>query len=1557
MDINELKKLVEDALKGADFSLNLESLSSPGVTYIAKHYLPGSTLTLTGAKILSQDAGSITMGGTGAEKPFNGMGVEAKFYILAGQAALTLKATGNSGYTLAKSFPEFEGTIGQAILFNNSPQPPALFLLSDPESGLITGLSFSGDIDFKSMTSGVSTLLGIQSQSINGPIVLKNGGADFVSFNLEGPPVKDVNLGVAKNVTVQFKIGDFNLPDPFSEGSSPLPFIQLATTIPFTSSGHQYFIPVSVQIINLKNFIRFSADITQGLDATLDALSTLVDGTPLSGILPPPSQFPIENILKFNALYIDFDASGLKVKTVGMQVKSTSPWTIFTVASTGKTFRAENMVLDFYVLTPFSGAKPYVSLKGEITLTDKASIAIMASYPGFEVQGFLKEGSVLSIKEFAQQFVGDPAGIPEQLFVQELNFDLKAGDYSFGLEVDGAWPINGDQSLSLIIRQLGFDVNYTTSVQTASFYGTLSVGQVDISVIAQYQGAEGAKGWIFTGKTGEGQRIPIGEFIAYLAETFGAGEPPQWMKDITLQDLKTTINTLDKSFDFSVTGNIPIAANKELQIIVGFTMENLKNGQGESIGYKKVLSGTLFVGHSEFNLIFTSSPSETNISAEWEAKDQAGYLQFKDIAGAFGFTEFPDIPEGLDLALKKATLYYDFTTDKQSLLLAATSANYGTAVFVAKKIEGAWTYVFGIDIKIGINLADLPLVGSDLESVAGKVGLEGFKLIGATKAIKEADVTAFNKLISEKAGADYPQLPVLQEGVEKGVYCALELNLGTDNKYELQVSTANKKAPAAILVLAAETPAKDDNAYWIQLQKTIGPIYFDRAGVAYRDGRVSLLLDASLIFTALKIDLIELGVSNPLKKFDPGFELTGLSIAYQSGPVQIAAGFLKQVVNNITEYSGMAVIGVKAFNLSALGSYASVDGHPSLFIFALLNAPPLGGPPAFFITGVAAGFGYNRGLKLPSIDTVPKFPLVMGFVPNQESPFKGPDPGEALKVLIKDNVVPVQIGQNWVAAGIRFTSFQVLESFALLSIAFGTNLEIGIVGMTTASVPPKSPVVVAYAQLALLVKLLPDKGEFSVEAKLTAASYLLSKACVLTGGFAFYLWTAPNEHEGDFVVTLGGYHPSFIPPLWYPKVPRLGFNWVVTSEITIKGGMYFALTPTCIMAGGALEATFRSGDLRAWFIIGADFLIAWKPYHYQARLYLSFGVSYTFRLDLLFTTITKTISVSLGADLSIWGPEFSGVATIHLWIISFDISFGASGNKTVPSISWQDFKDSFLPPSEKTLQHEALYGADAAGLPVPTDTYCLGKVTNGLAEDLTKHEIPDPDISWIVNRDGTVLETYTIIPAKEYSLVIKDDKGIIPDDNLVFTNLGALEARNKDFGIGMVDVANKDFNSKHVVAMTFEGMLNPKIKYEITAIIRNVPKSLWEKRAVGYAKDAVVKNVLVGFRIAPMAPVPDKSVPIALENFQYRYQDYFKAVVPASPAFVPGPENVDGMKVLKDTINSEPAKTARKNIIDSLIKRGIPVSADVNVTQIAEYAQDFIMAPPVLSYTYWKRSA
>ena len=152
------------------------------------------------------------------------------------------------------------------------------------------------------------------------------------------------------------------------------------------------------------------------------------------------------------------------------------------------------------------------------------------------------------------------------------------------------------------------------------------------------------------------------------------------------------------------------------------------------------------------------------------------------------------------------------------------------------------------------------------------------------------------------------------------------------------------------------------------------------------------------------------------------------------------------------------------------------------------------------------------------------------------------------------------------------------------------------------------------AELELKASFSPDTGLVAVEGQLTPQSFILSRDCHLIGGFAFYFWFS-GPHQGEFVVTLGGYSPRFTPPAYYPQVPRLGLNWKVCQELTIKGELYFALTPKAVMAGGGMSAVWESGCIRAWFYVGADFLMVFTPLQY----YLSAGVHLgaSVRLNLL----------------------------------------------------------------------------------------------------------------------------------------------------------------------------------------------------------------------------------------------------------------------------------------------------------------------------------------------------
>jgi hypothetical protein len=107
-----------------------------------------------------------------------------------------------------------------------------------------------------------------------------------------------------------------------------------------------------------------------------------------------------------------------------------------------------------------------------------------------------------------------------------------------------------------------------------------------------------------------------------------------------------------------------------------------------------------------------------------------------------------------------------------------------------------------------------------------------------------------------------------------------------------------------------------------------------------------------------------------------------------------------------------------------------------------------------------------------------------------------------------------------------------------------------------------------------------------------------------------------------------------------------------------------------------MAAVYTDGNLKAWFIAQADFIIAWKPFKYAAHVYISLGASYT--VNILF--IHHTFTVELSADIDLWGPDFAGRARISWFIISFTIEFGDVNGRPSAPLTYGEFEQSFLPP-------------------------------------------------------------------------------------------------------------------------------------------------------------------------------------------------------------------------------------------------------------------------------------
>ena len=499
---------------------------------------------------------------------------------------------------------------------------------------------------------------------------------------------------------------------------------------------------------------------------------------------------------------------------------------------------------------------------------------------------------------------------------------------------------------------------------------------------------------------------------------------------------------------------------------------------------------------------------------------------------------------------------------------------------------------------------------------------------------------------------------------------------------------------------AGETkPAKptktDEMMKWIEVNKSLGPVHLDKVGVGYAAGAVQLRISGGVEISGLSFFVEGLGAGVPLAwpPETPTFNLDGLGLVLDVPPVSVSAALLRTRIDGVDNYDGLALIKAANFTIMGLGSYSVVGDQPSLFMFAVLHAE-LGGPPCFRVNGIALGFGYHRKFKLPPIEEVQNFPLVRGAL---EENYLNP-PGVSTQELIRGAMeklreyIPPSRGDYWFAAGVRFSSFEMLQSFALLSVSFGHQLEIGLLGMSKLSIPKGAEPgkAVAYAELAIRAVVNPDQGIISVEGRLTDKSYIFTQDCHLTGGFAFYLWlkdqpppagATEGAKGGDFVLTLGGYHPRFVRPAHYPTVPRLGINWQVSSQLTVKAEMYFALTPSCLMAGGKLSAVFQTSCIKAWFTAFADLLLSWKPFYYLVDMGISIGVEATVEIPLGFTTITISIRVELGVELHLWGPPFAGEAIVDLTVISFTIPFGPD-KEPPPPLKAPEFVHAFLPPAK-----------------------------------------------------------------------------------------------------------------------------------------------------------------------------------------------------------------------------------------------------------------------------------
>lgn len=1200
--------------------------------------------------------------------------------------------------------------------------------------------------------------------------------------------------------------------------------------------------------IPLSGTLLLSGHTTQPLPGFGD-FATLVDA-PFAASLP--DGVATLGSLSIQNVYLGYDLGASAVSSLGIDIAAGGPWTLIPNY-------LELDCLQFGVSASKSAGAWMIQGKASGTIV-VATIRVAVAVEGGAGAGWdvkLTEPLLLpGIGELATLIGGHDAAsaLPDGFDANIGALTISRYEMAFGGQTNSLQSLGVSFATSnawkfwdpyFVLENLGvaLDVAGPTGTRTlaANIQGVLGVAGIDLVLSAQKPAAGG--GWTFAGSLGPGDELAVGDLVAYLLSRFNVTAPTA-LQSFVLTDLAVTFVTDTKAFTFHSAGIFQIAG-QDLTFTINFRVTPQQAG-----GFDLDVSGDFQIGTASFQITFDKTAGSSVLIAKWDAGN-AGGVDFADIARTFGFTP-PVIPGELDLAVTGAGFSYDFTLGRLALqgrlALGASQPPYGGVAFVSEMLNNQRIYLFDLAVPLGVKLSDIPVAGPQIPSSLD-AGIDQLEIVYTSAALTADTVGTINTALTA-IGGNAMGPTALDEGLAfftrlsfGSDHLPLTLSLGSGAPQPPAAQTAppaggtppslpaaGSTAPAATPAAPAQAPGK-----WFDVGRSFGPLRIDRVGVQYQNGTLMFALDAGLALGPLAFSMDGLAVGSPLSHFSPVFSISGLGLSYNKPPLEISGAILKVPVDPASgiafQFDGTLTLKAENFSLSAIGSYAQLaTGMPSLFVFAQLESP-LGGPPPFFVTGLMAGFGFNRNLIIPAQDEVASFPLLLLAQPPQPGQSSKQDPTAVLKILegaeslnnVKKAWIAPQAGQYWLAAGLEFTSFELVHTKALLIAEFGNDLNFALLGLSTLQVPQPevSPETYAFVEMMIRVVVQPSEGVFAATAILSKNSYVITPDCHLTGGFAFYLWFGKNANAGQFVVTLGGYHPAFQPPAYFPQVPRLGFNWAVSDTVSIKGDAYFALTGSCIMAGGGLEVLFQDGDLRAWFIAHADFLVSWHPFFYTAEISISIGASY--RLNLLFCH--KTITVSLGAGLKLWGPPTGGTVRIDLVVVSFSVDFGSKSAGTPQNaLGWSDFKA--LLPAEELICRVAVTGGLYKSQDAPSNS--TGK-------------------RWIVRAKEFAFQTQSAVPASHLVYGASDTA------LLGASAAGGIDIRPMDLSSVASTHSLKVYQGADTTPHNLSG-------WTLSPLAQTLPESLWGAPPQPFTQiprqpsSNVLPGQSVGFTVAAPAP-------------------------------------------------------------------------------------------------------
>ena len=1502
-------------------------------------------------------AGVILFSGTATDGPLAGMAL-ASVRIFTDQNGLQLQIEAHPGgsWLLSQAFPDLTSPIIGQLPFRDV----GVYFSSIDGDNDTLGFFFQGSLDFddpalsllKFLLPGVkapqvwgaiemvgsTTVDGSAAQYLPKTVLVFDDTADEVTlkpFTLTGP--------LFKLFTTPF----FNTYDRQWQNDS---FVRVVSHLQFKSQVFQ----LQADIHDLTGEFDFEIDTDVSIVGALDELGTLL-GLPSLGIpgftLANPGAISLQNIrvafdpqadqkIKLIAVEIGTDANEKLTLWDGVYLEKVDVVFHLTPDGTGGYVvggEISGCVENWLQLQAGFATDHHYSFHGALYNCDS---------PG-------SPPPPITIADVYRTFTGSPHADLPDIEISTLDFSLdrpadgSGPSYNGEIEIDLKWRIL-DEPVLLELDGIRFTLSHTASPLDTKVTagGVITIGDYSVGTTAEYDSTDG---WTFDGKaSAAGDPPTLATLLDAIQKTLpvDASKPidlPPFLAGWDVQAIAAHFTKQKKNFDFTATiGNRDVPS---LAIDFGIHLAHGADAFTKTFDadVSVATGGFAVAAHGEIVQTTVSSPPSKTLSftGSYAAATPPKLSDFITwIAGAAGATA--NLPAELAIDAELQDLGIRVEQKDQDPQIVELAAEFGLQVdgsdwdlYVAYTNSASFTpdgkralvngqpvYVFGAAIGGLLDVSKLPLVGKIPGIDTFRIDKLGFFYTNAQFADASAQLHFDVPAISppRSVAPDATAAVLTQPG-----FTLLAVFGNEENASKTGVNAAGSMPlPVATGQPAQQHPpgfsgtaaAPKDPIHWLDLNKTIGPVSLQKIGLGYEKsaragafGTVAFYVDGAFTIAGFAMALDRLGISvdvpnptggvafNPIA--DIAFHLGGLFVSYKSPAFQISGGFITLPgggINFIGEFSVVA----GSYGLQAYGGFSNQDAHPSLFLFLHLEAP-LGGPPFLFVDGLAGGFGVNRAFKLPTFAELTNYPFLPSSstipVPSQLTG----DPSSQLATMTTAltslaQYVPVQDGEYWIAAGIDVSSFEMIDVSAVLSVAFGVNFQVGVVGTAAMTLPVKEPEPIAYIQIDFEVVFTPSDGLLAAFGKITPASFIYGGMVHLSGGFAFQTWfSGPNE--GNYVVTVGGYNLHYQRPSIYPDVPRLQATFGIDS-LNVTGDGYFALVPHALMAGLDIHATWSLGPLNAWFDAGVDFLLNWKPFHYEADARIQIGISLTIKV--LFVKIR--ITVHAGVDLEIWGPPFAGRATVDLDIVSFTIAFGRQ--PVTEQVDWKGFS-AFLPSVAGDATHRAPAAAGFASAAADEDAN-KPLVNIAVAQGLTKAFKPgeSPEgLDWLIDANAFVLQTESTAPCTDAvfndgaPLKTRASSGYLDPDNLAAGVASALDSKEtppfyaykpapgvsawNTLSFGITPMGLQNIRSTHTVTLQHLDDQGQLIGYAEDVIVelntRNMSRALWGNGgAVAptlQSGQELVAGALAGFSLVPMIWFPRRTTFISYYDLVFDVND------------------------------------------------------------------------------------